>query len=108
MARKLPAAGPSTILSFYSPLQCGRWIGVLEYITVVKETACYNPCTPLLTPPSPSSFPPLPPSREVYDPEFLARPGKALRDLILPYSVVDYVCPLLVFKGTPWIPSLQL
>ncbi|XP_046895390.1 cation channel sperm-associated protein subunit delta-like [Hypomesus transpacificus] len=46
--------------------------------------------------------------KEVYDPEFLARPGKALRDLILPYSVVDYVCPLLVFKGTPWIPSLQL
>ncbi|XP_067097005.1 cation channel sperm-associated auxiliary subunit delta-like [Osmerus mordax] len=45
---------------------------------------------------------------EVYDPEFLARPGKASHDLILPYSIVDYLCPLLVFKGTPWIPSLQL
>ncbi|XP_029519924.2 cation channel sperm-associated auxiliary subunit delta-like isoform X2 [Oncorhynchus nerka] len=41
--------------------------------------------------------------------EVLFRPSSASSDLhISYYSITHYFCPLLVYHGTPWIPSMEL
>ncbi|XP_063048599.1 cation channel sperm-associated auxiliary subunit delta-like, partial [Engraulis encrasicolus] len=47
-------------------------------------------------------------SKEVYDPEFLARPNAATSDLTIQYDYFELLCPLLVYHDMPWMPRFEL